>query len=121
MFGYFIEVTKPNLDKVPEHYMRKQTMTNAERFITPELKDMEGKILGSEERSQKLEYELFQHVREQVLLSLRQIQQIAAAVAQLDVLAGVAALERLVHKVDHLRRSKPSTVLLLAFFRFEFY
>ena len=94
VFGYFIEVTKTNLDKVPEHYTRKQTMTNAERFITPELKEMEGKILGSEERSQKLEYELFQRVREQVLLSLRQIQQIASALAQLDVLAGFAEVAR---------------------------
>ena len=64
VFGYFIEVTRANLDKVPEHYTRKQTLANAERFITPELKEMEGKILGSEERSQKLEYELFQRVRE---------------------------------------------------------
>ncbi|MEC7812493.1 MAG: DNA mismatch repair protein MutS, partial [Verrucomicrobiota bacterium] len=86
VFGYFIEVTKTNLDKVPEHYTRKQTLANAERFITPELKEMEGKILGSEERSQKLEYELFQRVREQVLQSLRQIQKIASALAQLDVL-----------------------------------
>ncbi|MCP4026671.1 MAG: DNA mismatch repair protein MutS, partial [Sphingomonas sp.] len=95
VFGYFIEVTKTNLDKVPEHYTRKQTMTNAERFITPELKEMEGKILGAEERSQKLEYELFQRVREQVLKSLQRIQQIASALAQLDVLAGFAEVARL--------------------------
>ena len=95
VFGYFIEVTKTNLDKVPEHYTRKQTLANAERFITPELKEMEGKILGSEERSQKLEYELFQRVREQVLQSLRQIQKIASALAKLDVLAGFAEVARL--------------------------
>ena len=95
VFGYFIEVTKTNLNKVPEHYTRKQTLANAERFITPELKEMEGKILGSEERSQKLEYELFQRVREQVLQSLRQIQKIASALAQLDVLAGFAEVARL--------------------------
>ena len=95
VFGYFIEVTKTNLDKVPEHYTRKQTMTNAERFITPELKEMESKILGAEERSQKLEYELFQRVREQVLQSLPRIQQIASALAQLDVLAGFAEVARL--------------------------
>ena len=94
VFGYFIEVTKTNLDKVPEHYTRKQTLANAERFITPELKEMEGKILGSEERSQKLEYELFQRVREQVLQSLRQIQKIASALAKLDVLAGFAEVAR---------------------------
>ena len=95
VFGYFIEVTKANLDKVPEHYSRKQTLANAERFITPELKEMEGKILGSEERSQKLEYELFQRVREQVLQSLAQVQEIASALAQLDVLAGFAEVARL--------------------------
>ena len=67
VFGYYIEVTKANLDKVPPQYMRKQTIANGERFITPELKEMEGKILGAEERSVKLEYELFQRVREAVL------------------------------------------------------
>jgi DNA mismatch repair protein MutS len=67
VFGYYIEVTKSNLDKVPAHYIRKQTIANGERFITPELKEMEGKILGAEERGVKLEYELFQRVREQVL------------------------------------------------------
>src|SRR5207253_834797 len=67
VFGYYIEVTKSNLDKVPAHYVRKQTIANGERFITPELKEMEGKILGAEERSIKLEYELFQRVREEVL------------------------------------------------------
>ena len=95
VFGYFIEITKANLDKVPEHYTRKQTLANAERFITPELKEMEGKILGSEERSQKLEYELFQSVREQVLKWLPQIQEISSALAQLDVLAGFAENARL--------------------------
>ena len=64
VFGYYIEVTKSNLDKVPAHYIRKQTIADGERFITPELKEMEGKILGAEERSVKLEYELFQRVRE---------------------------------------------------------
>jgi DNA mismatch repair protein MutS len=57
VFGYYIEITKSNLDKVPPHYIRKQTIANGERFITPELKAMEGKILGAEERSVKLEYE----------------------------------------------------------------
>ena len=95
VFGYFIEVTKANLERVPEHYTRKQTLANAERFITPELKEMEGKILGSEERSQKLEYELFQGVREQVLQWLPQIQEISSALAQLDVLAGFAENARI--------------------------
>src|SRR5207249_3750528 len=95
VFGYYIEVTRSNLDKVPAHYIRKQTIANGERFITPELKDMEGKILGAEERSVKLEYELFQRVREQVLGHLPEIQQTASALAQLDVLAAFAESARL--------------------------
>ncbi|MGA3164336.1 MAG: DNA mismatch repair protein MutS [Verrucomicrobiota bacterium] len=95
VFGYYIEVTKANLDKVPPHYIRKQTIANGERYITPELKEMEGKILGAEERSVKLEYELFQRVREEVLGQLPQIQETAAALAQLDVLASFAETARL--------------------------
>jgi DNA mismatch repair protein MutS len=95
VFGYYIEVTKANLDKVPPQYHRKQTIANGERFITPELKEMEGKILGAEERGVKLEYELFQRVREEVLAELAQIQNTAAALAQLDVLAALAETARL--------------------------
>jgi DNA mismatch repair protein MutS len=95
VFGYYIEVTKSNLEKVPAHYIRKQTIANGERFITPELKEMEGKILGAEERSVKLEYELFQRVREEVLGQLALIQQTASALARLDVLATFAEVARL--------------------------
>jgi DNA mismatch repair protein MutS len=95
VFGYYIEVTRSNLDKVPPHYIRKQTISNGERFITPELKDMEGKILGAEERSIKLEYELFLRVREEVLGRLTQILQGASALAQLDVLGSFAETARL--------------------------
>jgi len=95
VFGYYIEVTRANLDKVPPHYIRKQTIANGERFITPELKAMEGKILGAEERSVKLEYELFQRLREEVLGQLATIQQTASALAQLDVLASFAEIARL--------------------------
>ncbi len=95
VFGYFIEVTKSNLDKVPAHYIRKQTVANGERFITPELKEMEGKILGAEERSTKLEYDLFLKVREEVLQLLQAIQRTADALAQLDVLAAFADSARL--------------------------
>jgi DNA mismatch repair protein MutS len=95
VFGYYIEVTKSNLDRVPPHYIRKQTVANGERYITPELKEMEGKILGSEERSIKLEYELFQHLREAVLAQLPAIQLTAAAIAQLDVLGAFAETARL--------------------------
>src|SRR5947207_15646995 len=93
VFGYYIEVTKANLDKVPAHYTRKQTIANGERFITPELKDMEGKILGAEERGIKLEYELFLRVRESVLERLAPLQRSASALAQLDVLASFARSE----------------------------
>jgi DNA mismatch repair protein MutS len=95
VFGYYIEVTKANLDKVPPQYIRKQTIANGERFITPELKEMEGKILGAEERSVKLEYELFQRVREAVLAQLPPLQQTAAALARLDVLGSFAETARL--------------------------
>jgi DNA mismatch repair protein MutS len=95
VFGYYIEVTRANLDKVPSHYHRKQTIANGERFITPELKEMEGKILGAEERSVKLEYELFQRVREAVLGQLPKTQLTASALAQLDVLASFAETARL--------------------------
>jgi DNA mismatch repair protein MutS len=95
VFGYYIEVTKSNLDKVPPHYHRKQTVANGERFITPELKEMEGKILGAEERSVKLEYEIFQRVREEVLGQLPKIQQTASALAQLDALASFSETARL--------------------------
>jgi DNA mismatch repair protein MutS len=95
VFGYYIEVTKANLDKVPSDYIRKQTIANGERYITPDLKDMEGKILGAEERGVKLEYELFQRMREAVLGRLAEIQQTAAALAQLDVLGSFAETARL--------------------------
>ena len=94
VFGYFIEITKANLDKVPPDYIRKQTIANGERFITPELKAMEGKILGAEERAMKLEYELFLRVREEVIGNLAAIQQTAAALANLDVLTAFAETAR---------------------------
>ncbi len=95
VFGYYIEVTKSNLDKVPPQYVRKQTIANGERFITPELKEMEGKILGAEERSIKLEYELFGRAREAVLGRLAELQRTATALAQLDVLGAFAETARL--------------------------
>jgi len=100
VFGYYIEVTKSNLDKVPDTYVRKQTIANGERYITPELKEMEGKILGAEERGVKLEYELFLSVREKVLASLKAIQETASTLAELDVLGAFAETARL-H--DHVR------------------
>jgi len=99
VFGYYIEVTRSNLDRVPSTYTRKQTVANGERFITPELKEMESKILGAEERSVKLEYELFLKVREEVLAFLEPIQRTADALAQLDVLAAFAEAARLFNYV----------------------
>ena len=97
VFGYFIEITNSNLNSVPEDYTRKQTTSNAERYITPELKEMEGKILGADERAQKLEYEEFLRLRDQVLLHLEEIQDSADALATLDVLCGLAETARLYH------------------------
>ena len=95
VFGYFIEITKTHLDKAPPEYTRKQTMANAERFITPELKEVENKILGADERLKTLEYEEFLNLRETVLEHLEAIQQTAAALAEIDVLAGFAETARL--------------------------
>ncbi|MCX6899309.1 MAG: DNA mismatch repair protein MutS [Verrucomicrobia bacterium] len=94
VFGYFIEITRSNLAKVPDNYIRKQTIANGERFITPELKEVEGKILGADDRATKLEVELFHQVRAKVLEQTAAIQQTAVAIAQLDVLAGFAELAR---------------------------
>jgi DNA mismatch repair protein MutS len=95
VFGYYIEVTKSHLDKVPGHYVRKQTIANGERFITQQLKEMESKILGAEERGTKLEYDLFLRIREQVLGRLKEIQETAASLATLDVLTAFAETARL--------------------------
>src|SRR5437879_12639794 len=95
VFGYFIEVTKSNLASVPEHYTRKQTTVGGERFITPELKEMEGKILGADERARNLEYELFQKLREETLRERGLIQRTAEAIAMVDVLCALAETARL--------------------------
>jgi DNA mismatch repair protein MutS len=95
VFGYFIEVTKSNLASVPAHYTRKQTTVGGERFITPELKEMEAKILGADERARQLEYQLFQKLREETLRELESIQRTAAAIAVLDVICAFAETARL--------------------------
>ena len=95
VFGYYIEVTKSNLDKVPPDYIRKQTIVSGERFITPQLKEMETKILGAEERSTILEYNLFLSIKEKVLEKTIPLQQTAKAIAELDVLACFAENARL--------------------------
>jgi len=95
VFGYFIEVTKSNLAGVPVHYTRKQTTVGGERFVTPELKEIEVKILGADERARQLEYQLFQKLREETLRELESIQQTAAAIAVLDVICALAETARL--------------------------
>ncbi len=90
VFGYYIEVTKPNLNLVPEHYIRKQTLTNAERFYTPDLKEFEQKILGAEEEMHALEYELYIALREEISRRAGAILETTRALALLDVLQGFA-------------------------------
>ena len=90
VFGYYIEVTKANLDRVPEDYQRKQTLANSERYFTPELKAKEAMILGAEERITELEYELFTQVRDQVNAHVVEIQNNAHILAVLDVFQSLA-------------------------------
>lgn len=90
VFGYFIEVSKGNAGRVPTDYERRQTLTNAERFTTPQLKEWEEKVLGAEERIKELETQLFSEVREKVALETRKLQSTARALATLDVLQSLA-------------------------------
>jgi DNA mismatch repair protein MutS len=90
VFGYFIEVTRANLAMVPEHYIRKQTLANAERYYTPELKDFEVKVLGAEDRRLALETELFNALRKEIGEHARSLSEAAARLAELDVLAALA-------------------------------
>ncbi|MEX2528409.1 MAG: DNA mismatch repair protein MutS [Gemmatimonadota bacterium] len=92
VFGYYLEVTRAKLEKVPDGYIRKQTLSNAERFFTPELKEWEEKVMGAEERILELETQLFQRLRQQVGEHLNRIQVAAGAVAILDVLSALAEL-----------------------------
>jgi DNA mismatch repair protein MutS len=92
VFGYYIEVTKSHLARIPEDYQRRQTLANAERYVTPALQEYEEKVLGAEERMATLEYDLFQEVRLQVTLQARRIQQTATALADVDVLLALADL-----------------------------
>ncbi len=92
VFGYFIEVSKSNLGRVPEDYMRKQTLVNAERFITPELKEYEAKVLGAKERINELERNLFVELRKKVSARVKDIQRFSSAVATIDVLRSFAAV-----------------------------
>jgi DNA mismatch repair protein MutS len=92
VFGYYIEISAAHLAAVPADYTRKQTLANAERYVTPELKQMESKILGAQERSRQLEYELFLDLRSAAVPHLRTIQDTARALHEIDVLLGWGAL-----------------------------
>ena len=94
VFGYYIEISKGYLGMVPGDYIRKQTLTTGERYVTPELKDMEAEILSARDRDQALEYDLFSSLRDFVLESLSELQTTAAALAELDVLCGFAEMAR---------------------------
>lgn len=92
VFGYYIEVTKSNLSLVPDRYIRKQTLTGGERYITEELKELESKILGAEEKVVSLEYKLFTQIREQIKSQIQRIQKSAMVISKLDVLTSFATV-----------------------------
>jgi len=92
VFGYYIEVTRSHLNRVPDDYQRKQTLANAERYITPALKEYEEKVLGAEDKMVNLEYDLFQEVRQQVAFHGARVQATAGSLAVLDVLTALAEL-----------------------------
>ncbi len=94
VFGYYLEITNTHSEKIPVHYIRKQTVKNAERYITPELKEYEEKILTADEKAKELEYELFVRLRDTTAADARRLQGTAAALAQLDVLLSLAELAR---------------------------
>ncbi len=100
VFGYYIEVTKVNLDKLPkDRYERKQTLVNAERFSTPELKEKEALIMGAQEKSTALEYDIFVKIREQVKGQITRLQKLAQQLAELDVLQSFAVVSEDYHFV----------------------
>jgi DNA mismatch repair protein MutS len=99
VFGYYIEVTKSNLHLVPDHYVRKQTLVNAERYITPELKEFEAKVLGAEEAICQLEYRLFEDIRRRVSDETPKLQKTASAIAVIDILGSMAEIADRYHYV----------------------
>jgi DNA mismatch repair protein MutS len=95
VFGYYIDVTRPNLHLAPADYIRKQTLVNSERFITPELKEYEEKVLNAEQKIGELEHKLFLELRERISREMERLQQIASRLANLDVLSSMAELASL--------------------------
>ena len=100
VFGYYIEVTKTHIDSVPEHYIRKQTLVNAERYITQELKEYEEKLLGAEDKILDIERELFEEIRIKVARESERVRKTAALIAQIDVLS---SLSEVAEKYDYIR------------------
>jgi len=94
VFGYYIEVTKPNLHLVPEDYIRKQTLSGGERFVTPELKDYEARVISAESRLSELEYQLFTEIRDEISGYAERLQTTASAIAELDVYQSLAYVAR---------------------------
>lgn len=94
IIGYYLEVTKSNLSLVPDYYIRKQTLANSERYYTEELKNMESKILGAEEKSLRLEYEIFQDIRNNVKNEIVRIQNVSKQIAVIDVLSNFALVSK---------------------------
>lgn len=94
IFGYYIEVTKSNLDQVPDYYIRKQTLVGGERFITPELKEYESKVMGAEERLKNLEYQVFNEILDEVRKESQELAKTARAVAAIDFLISMAVVAK---------------------------
>lgn len=94
VFGYYLEVTRTHADRVPERYTRKQSLKSAERYVTPELKDCEEKILSAQERAQKLEYDLFCGLRDRAAEHVRELQTLAGRIAELDVYGSLAEVAK---------------------------
>jgi DNA mismatch repair protein MutS len=97
VFGYFIEISKVNADKIPDHYIRKQTLVNAERCITPELKEFESKVIGAEEKRIELEYSLFLQIRKQIADESPRLLKTSQLLAQVDLLSSLAETASLYH------------------------
>lgn len=115
VFGYYIEVSKGNISKLPQgRYERKQTLVNAERFITPELKEKEDLILGAESKAFELEYKLFVEIREQIKANIKRLQKLAAAVAELDCLQSLAVVSEENHFVRPILQEKSRELKIIS-------
>ena len=111
VFGYYIEVTNSFLDKVPESYIRKQTLTNCERFITEELKEIEKRVLSAKEKINQVEYEIFDTIRKQTAAQVKRFQKSAAAVARLDALTSLSVVASENHYCRPLVNNSGSIVI----------